>query len=174
MNSNQRNKEWWYYYWSSDKSRSRRVHSSTSRWQPSSTSSDLDTRLSFIPVRQAAAAFDIVYLATMARLFVWESVWRSTYLIWSTFFLCRRRLCVVATPAFAGRPLETGPKFEAYKGLAPSLKFSNPCRSAPAWESPHPSRTMLAIFQAAVAPAAAMSPSTPSAESFAVTCGWRV
>ena len=53
----QRRKEWLYYYSSSDSSRSRRVRSFTSRRPPSSTSSDLDTRMSYFPIARAAAAF---------------------------------------------------------------------------------------------------------------------
>ena len=173
MKPNQRRIEWCYYS-SSDSSKLRRVRSPTSRRQPSSISSDLDTRLSFFPKTRAAAASDTVHLATLARLFVRGSVWRSPSLTWSAFSLGKRRLCVIATPAFVKSPLKIGPEFEAYRGLAPFPRFPNSCRSAPAWVSLHPSRTKLAIFQAAEAPAAAMSPSTPSAESFAVTCGWPV
>ena len=174
MRPDQRMNEWCYYYSSSDSLRLHRVRSYTSRRQPSSMSSDLHTRLSFFPVTRAAAAFDTVHLATLARLIVRGSVWRSLSLTWSAFSLGRRRLCVLATRAFVGRPLKTGPEFEAYRGQAPSPKFPNPCRSAPAWVSPHLFRTKLAIFQGAVAPPAAMSPRTPFAESFADTFGWPV
>ena len=75
-------------------------------------------------------------------------------------FFGKRRLCVPVTSAFFGRLLKTGPEFETYRGLAPSPRFPNPCRSASAWVNPHPSRIKLAILQAAEAPAAAMSPST--------------
>ena len=51
-----------------------------------------------------------------------------------------------ATPAFAGRLLETGPEDQAYKGPVPSLIFQNSCRIAPALVSPHPFMTKLAIF----------------------------
>ena len=172
MGPDQKRMEWCYYYSSSDSSRSRRVSSTTSRRPPSSRSSNFDTRLSFVPVTRLAAASDTVYLAMLARLFVRRSVWRSPSLIWSAFFLGRRQLCVVATPAFAGRPLETWPEFEAYRGPALSPRFSNPCRSAPAWVISHLSSSTLAIFQTAVAPAAVMFPSNPTAESFAVTFGW--
>ena len=174
MMPDQTRKEWSYYYSSSDSSRSRRVRSSTSRRPQSRTSSDLQLRFGFFPKARVAAASDTLHLATLARLFVRGSVWRSPILIWSASSLGRRRLCVIATPEFSGRPFESGPKDEAYKGPAPSPKFPNPCKSAPAWVSPHPSSTTLAIFQAAVAPAAVMSPSNPSAEYFAVTCGWPV
>ena len=78
---------------------------------------------------------------------------------------------MVATPAFAKRPLKTKPEFEAYRGQAPSPRFPNPCRSALALVSPHPSSTPLAIFKVAVTPAAVILSSTPSAELFVVTCG---
>ena len=168
----QRMKEWCNYNSSSESSRPRRVRSSTSRRPPSRKSSDFDTRFVFFPLARAPAASDTAHLATLARLIVRGSVWRTSLFIWSTFSLGRRQLCVVATPAFAGRLLETRPEDEAYRGPSPSQRFPTPRRFAPAWVSPHPSTTKLAIFQAAVAPAAALSPNTPSAESFAVTCAW--
>ena len=79
-----------------------------SRRPPSRTSSDLDTRFVFFLAARAAAASDTVHLANLARLFVRGSVWRPSLLIWSTSSLGRRRLCVVATPAFAGRLLKLG------------------------------------------------------------------
>ena len=167
----QRRKALCNYYSSSDFSCSRRVCSYTSRRQPSSTSSDLDTQLSF-PVARATAASDTVHLATLDRLFDQGSVWRSPSLIWSAFFLGKPQLCVVATLASARRQLQTGPEFENFKGSAPSPRFPNFCRSALAWVSPYPPSTTLEIFQAAVAPTAIRSPNTLSAESFAVTCGW--
>ena len=57
-----------------------------------------------------------------------------------------RRLWVVETLAFAARPFDTGPEFEAYRGPAPSPRFANPCRSAPARLSPHPSSRKFAIL----------------------------
>ena len=98
----------------------------------------------------------------------------AIFLIWSVSSLGNRRLGVVATPAFAARPLETGPEVEAYRGPAPSPRFPSYCRSAQAQVSQHPSSRKFAILWATVAPATAMSPSTPSAESFAVTWGWPV
>ena len=174
MRPDQRKKEWCLYYSLSDSSRTRRVRSSTSRRSPSRTSLDLQLRFGFFPTRLADATSDIAHLATLERLFVWESVWRPSSLIWSASSLGMRRLCVVATPAFPKRPLEPGPVVEANRGPAPSTTFPTPCRFAPAWVKPHPSSTKLAIFQAALAPAAAMCTSTPSAESFAIACGWPV
>ena len=57
MRPNQMMKEWCYYYLLSDSSRSRRVRSSTLRRQPSSTSSDLDTRLSFFSGSAGCSSF---------------------------------------------------------------------------------------------------------------------
>ena len=174
MRPDQRKKEWCLYYSYSNSSRTRRVRSLTSQRSQSRTSFDLQPRFGFYPTRLADATSDTVHLATLERLFVRESVLRPLSLIWSASSLGMRRLCVVATPAFARRPLKPGPVVEAYRGPAPSPTFPTPCRFAPAWVSPHPSITKLAIFQAALAPAAAMSPSTPSAESFAIACAWPV
>ena len=104
MMPDQRRKEWCYYYSLSDLSRSRRVRLFTSRRPQSRTSSDLQLRFGFFPPVRAAAASNTVHLATLACLFVRGSVWRSPFLILSASSLGRRRLCVVATPAFAGRP----------------------------------------------------------------------
>ena len=147
MRPNQRMKKWVYSYSLSNSSRSRRVRWSTSRPPPSNTSSDLKSRLIFFPVAQAAAVSDTAHLDTLARLFVRGSVWCCSSLNWSAFYLKRRQRCVVATPAFARRPLEIWPKFEANRDPSPSPKFSNSCRCAPAWVSPCPSSTRLTIFR---------------------------
>ena len=174
MRPDQRKKEWCLYYSLSDSSRTRLVRTWTSERSPSKTLLDLQLLFGFGPTGLSDAASDTAHLETFERLFVRKSVWRPSSLIWSASFLVRRRLCVVATPAFANSLLEPGPVVEAYKGLAPSTTFPTPCRFAPAWVSLHPSSTKLAIFQAALAPSAAMSPSTLSAESFAIACGWLV
>ena len=83
------------------------------------------------------AAFDTTYLATLARLFVRGSIWRPSLLNWFALSF-ESRVCVIATTAFAGNSLETGPEVEAYKNSAPSPRFQNPCRSAPVWVSLHP------------------------------------
>ena len=123
----------------------------------------LQLRIGFFPATRAAAASDTAYLATLARLFVHGSVWRLPLLILSSSSLDRRRLCVVAIPAFAGRPLKSGPKNEAYRGPSVFPILPNPCRSGLAWVSPNLSSTTLAIFLSAVTPAAVMSLSTPPA-----------
>ena len=139
-------KEWCLYYLSSDSSRWRRLRSSTSRLSPSKTSSELQLRFVFCPTRRADAAFETPHLATLANLFVRESVWRPSSLIWCASTLGMRRHCVVATPVFAKRLLEPGPVVEAYRGPAPSPTFPTPCRFAPACVSPHSSSTKLAIL----------------------------
>ena len=174
MRPDQRKKELCLYYSLSDSSRTRLVRSSTSRRSPSRMSFDLQLRFGFVSTRRADAASDTAHLATLERLFIRGSVWRPPPLIWFASSLGMRRLCVVATPAFAKRPLEPGPVVEAYRGPALSTTFPTFCRFAPASVSLHPSSTKLPIFQAALVPAAAMSPSTPSAESFAIACDWPV
>ena len=69
----------------------------------------------------------------LARLFVWESVWRPSSWIWFVSFLGMRRLCVVATQAFDKRPFEHGPELETYWGLASFPTFLIPYKFARAW-----------------------------------------
>ena len=170
MMPDQRTNEWCCYYLSSDLSRSCQLHSSTSRRSPSRTSSDLQLLFGFVLTGRANTSSDTTHLASLARIFVWGSVWNVSSLIWSVSLLSMRRLCVVATNAFAQRPLEPVQKMEAYWSQAPSPTFTTRCRFALAWVNLHPSSTKLAIFQAALAPAAAMSLSTLSAESFPGAC----
>ena len=84
----QRMKEWCYDYISSDSSRSRRVRSSRSRRLPSRTSSDLNLRFGFFLAARETASSDTDHLATLARLFVRESVfgllcWFDRRFLWA-------------------------------------------------------------------------------------------
>ena len=77
-------------------------------------------RFGLFPTWRADAASDTAYLKTLERLFVRKSVWRPSSLIWSASSLGMQRLCVVTIPAFAKRPLESGPEVEASRGPAVS------------------------------------------------------
>ena len=84
------------------------------------------------------------------------------FLIWFEFFFGRRRLCLEAIPAYARRPVETGPEERSTTWMGRFLlsRFPSPCRSAQARVISHPSSRKFAILWAAVAPAVAMSLST--------------
>ena len=171
MRPDRRMKEWCESS-SSASSGSRRVRSSTSRRQPLRTSSDLHARLCFCPIPSVAAASETARFATLARSFLQESaIWSLSSLILSASYLGRRQLCLEAPPAGVARPVETGTEVTTWMGPSSLPRFPSPCRSALARVSPHPSSRKFAILWAAVAPPAAMSQSTPSAESFVVTCG---